>query len=74
MVLVFFSLYFIFFLLSIFILDDSSIFEVINDCMITCNKRGIDHYRNKSQENQIYDNNMDTTTQESSENEKNVIY
>lgn len=59
----------------IFILDNSSIFEVINECFTTCNNRGIDHYRNKNQGNQIDHNAKDTTTQESSENEvNNVIY
>jgi hypothetical protein len=50
--------------------DDSSINDVINSCLIGCRKQNIDHYRKKSQENQLEINGGPDELQ----NEENMVF
>jgi len=44
----------------LYILDDSSISDVINSCLNACNRHGIDYYRKKEPETQLDFNDIDT--------------
>lgn len=61
------------FYVYIFILESSSIIDVINECLTACNRPNVDHYRRKIQDDQSDLNDTEIVDRSEYENQEDTV-